>query len=240
MAETRKWPAVESNPEVLNTFASNIGLDTKKWSFCDVVDLSSGLLMCGDDIYESAPVIAYIFLFPGSAKQAVDASKKKDQHHLLFIDQINDLQDACGTIAMLHSLSNNREKISLDPNGILSKFIDSLKGKSSHECGLALYNDEKLRALHCATVEDVRASTQQVEVGKTSNHFVCFTTAQSGNDFYIVEIDGVKPFPIFHEKISQNEIFAQKASELIKKVYFSDPSITSFSTLALADISQNK
>jgi len=154
-----------------------------------------------------------------------------------FLEQIDDLQDACGTIAMIHALAQNRVKVGLK-EGLLSQYLEQVKGLSIHERGLALFNHQQLRALHCSAVADERAATQQVSVGGTDNHFVCFTTAKSGNDVFIVEIDGRKPFPIFHQKLQDGEIFAEVAGKVIRSNYMNDPTVHEFSTIALASLQQ--
>lgn len=35
----KKWIPLEANPDVLNEYTSNLGLDTSKMSFCDVYSL---------------------------------------------------------------------------------------------------------------------------------------------------------------------------------------------------------
>jgi len=193
--------------------------------------------MIGDDDnseFKTAPVIAYIFLFPSKVKKPVNDAQKREIQ-VFFLEQINELQDACGTIAMIHALGQNREKIGLK-EGILSHFLDQSKNLSVHERGLALYNNSQLRALHCSAVADERSSTKQVNVGDTDNHFVCFTTAKSGDDVYIVEIDGRKPFPILHGKLEAGDTFSLVAGQVIRSTYMTDPNVQEFSTIALASL----
>lgn len=39
MAQQKRWLPLESNPEVMNMFASNLGLDVSVAAFCDVFGL---------------------------------------------------------------------------------------------------------------------------------------------------------------------------------------------------------
>eukprot|EP01123_Difflugia_compressa_P002726 TRINITY_DN1350_c0_g1_i1.p1 TRINITY_DN1350_c0_g1~~TRINITY_DN1350_c0_g1_i1.p1 ORF type:complete len:229 (-),score=49.08 TRINITY_DN1350_c0_g1_i1:61-657(-) len=193
----------------------------------------------GDDSdVRTAPVLAYIFLFPSQVKVKTDLSKNKEESakNVFFLEQIDNLQDACGTIATIHAIAQNKQKVGL-ADGILKEFLNQVEHLSVRERGEALCNNAKLRTLHCSAVSDARASTKQVSVGSTDNHFVCFTTAQCGSDTYIVELDGRKPFPLFHQKQVDGLDFASAAGALIRTLYMTDPSVNQFSTIALADLS---
>ena len=41
----KRWVPLESNPEVINEFTQKLGLDTSKYSFCDVFGLDPVLLL---------------------------------------------------------------------------------------------------------------------------------------------------------------------------------------------------
>eukprot|EP01125_Pyxidicula_operculata_P021534 TRINITY_DN8330_c0_g1_i1.p1 TRINITY_DN8330_c0_g1~~TRINITY_DN8330_c0_g1_i1.p1 ORF type:complete len:224 (-),score=61.69 TRINITY_DN8330_c0_g1_i1:152-823(-) len=221
-----KWPAIESNPDVLNSFASSLGLDTTKWSFCDVMGLDEELLS-----FLPQPTLALIFLFPSAAKTPVDESKKQNTE-LFYLQQVDQLQDACGTIAMIHALANNRERVGLT-SGVLADYLEKAKTLSFHDKGVALATDSKIAELHKSFSQE--GATRSVEVGGTDHHFVCFT--QIGD--YVVEIDGCKPHAVFHEKVGERG-FLSVAAETIKKEYMKDPSIIDFSITALASaVEQN-
>ena len=165
-ATSHKWPGIESNPDVLNEFARKIGLDTSKFSFTDVLGLDEELLMM-----LPPNVLAIILLFPSKARRPADDSKNLVNDSIFFLEQIDDLQDACGTIAMIHALANTKDKIGLK-SGILSEFLEKAKGLSVHERGVALLNSAALREQHCSFA--AAGATRAVEVGQTDHHFVCF------------------------------------------------------------------
>lgn len=47
----KRWLPLESNPEVLNEFVANIGLDTKAYAFCDVFGLDEVRLGSKNSIF---------------------------------------------------------------------------------------------------------------------------------------------------------------------------------------------
>uniref|UniRef100_A0A6B2LGV6 Ubiquitin carboxyl-terminal hydrolase n=1 Tax=Arcella intermedia TaxID=1963864 RepID=A0A6B2LGV6_9EUKA len=221
----------------MNNFASQLGLNSK-FVFCDVIDMESGTLMLGDDIVVGTDVLSYIFLFPSKAKVVQNFADYpwKPQDLPFFLEQVDDLQDACGTVALIHSLGQNRAKIGLEDGTVLGQFLKSVANLSFNERGLALAKNDSIRALHCSAVSDERSATRQVEVGATDNHFVCFTTTKVGGDTWIVELDGRKQYPIFHQVLPEGGSFGAIAGAVIKNTYMKDPSITEFATVALTSI----
>jgi Ubiquitin carboxyl-terminal hydrolase, family 1 len=107
-----RWIPLESNPDMLNAFAQKIG-GSSRFGFADCWSLDEEMLAM-----IAQPVLGLIFLFPSSAmreaKQA-EASKANAEkgenaknaisENLFFMEQI--VGNACGSIAVLHTLINN-------------------------------------------------------------------------------------------------------------------------------------
>ena len=55
----KRWLPLESNPEVLNKFTSELGLDVSQYSFHDVFGLDQDLLA-----FVPQPVLAMLLLYP--------------------------------------------------------------------------------------------------------------------------------------------------------------------------------
>jgi len=215
-----KWPGIESNPDVMNQFASKMGLNTANVAFLDVFGLDEDLLMM-----LPSPVYSVILLFPSKARKPEDTKKSFDSKDVFFLEQVDELQDACGTIAMVHALANNATTIGLQ-EGALTKYLQQAKPLGVHERGVALANFQEIKQLHSSFA--AVGATRMLEVGATDHHFVCFT--QIGE--YVIEIDGCKTKPIKHDKIEVD--FVRTAAKIIQREYMSDPTIIDFSMIALA------
>jgi len=70
------WLALESNPEVVNNYISEIGFDTTKFLFYDIL----GTEEWAQDMIPK-PVLAVMFLFP--IKEASEAFKNAEEEKIL-------------------------------------------------------------------------------------------------------------------------------------------------------------
>eukprot|EP01102_Stenamoeba_stenopodia_P020649 TRINITY_DN8131_c0_g1_i1.p1 TRINITY_DN8131_c0_g1~~TRINITY_DN8131_c0_g1_i1.p1 ORF type:complete len:264 (+),score=77.09 TRINITY_DN8131_c0_g1_i1:64-792(+) len=230
-----RWPPIESNPDVMNRLAKEIGL-TEKWSFTDVFGLDDDLLAM-----LPSPVIALVLLFPSSQKTPVNPEKQnvEKENSIFFLKQVDELDDACGTIAMVHALANNYNKQSnllADNNALLKEYVEQAKASDPTQRGLSLANNKTIAKLHSSFAE--QGQTQGIPEGVSSkHHFVCFTEV----DGHVFELDGCKPFPINHgtfssilEGASSPFPFLSSAARVIQREYLKDPTVLDFSIIALA------
>lgn len=135
-AVKERWPALESNPEVLTSFMQDLGLPPN-FSFIDVFDLGEEGLS-----YIPRPVRAVIFLYedemdgePTLGDNAGDSSTCPPSG-LVFIRQIESLGNACGTIAALHAVLNGLGTYGLEKESALTKFSSLVQEPEG-----ATYND---------------------------------------------------------------------------------------------------
>ena len=120
------WVALESNPELLTKFAELLGASTEEVVFGDCFGLDEELLA-----FVPKPVHALIFLYPSgdfeAAKEAQEAElKEKGQaisEKLWYTKQL--VQNACGSIAVTHALSN--AGLSFKEGSFFSKFMEKTK-----------------------------------------------------------------------------------------------------------------
>ncbi|XP_058955110.2 ubiquitin carboxyl-terminal hydrolase isozyme L3 [Pocillopora verrucosa] len=223
-----RWLPLESNPDVMNKFVVNLGLKPT-WSFVDVFGLEPELLAMLPQ-----PTCALLLLFPTSDKYheyKTEQEEKVKEHgqevspNLFFMKQT--IGNACGTVAIIHSIANNTDVLQLD-EGFLKKFIDSTKSLSPDEKGEQLESDENICEAHAACAQEGQTETPSVD-DRVDLHFVAIVH----RDGFLYELDGRKLFPINHGKSSE-ETFLQDAAEVCKEYMKRDPTQLHFTVVALS------
>jgi len=222
------WVPLESNPEVMTKFIHKLGVP-KKWSILDVYGLESDLLAI-----VPRPVLAVILLYPIPSK----TEKTEEEKEKAKEDSKNDAPDsvyhlkqsisnACGTIALLHSVANNLDAIQLE-DGFLKKFLDETKGLSYAERGERLENAQEIIDTHMESAHEgqTEAPSEDIEV---YHHFVAFIH----KDGLLYELDGRKPAPINHGSTTP-EALLDDAARVCKEYMERDPNEVRFTVVALA------
>jgi len=104
----KKWVPLEGNPTIFTEYAQKLGYPVHLLSFTDVFALD-------DEIWEAMipqPVAAVILLYEikPQHRDLVDAeASSKEPAPAFFIKQ--KISNACGTIALLHALTNTVENV---------------------------------------------------------------------------------------------------------------------------------
>lgn len=146
------------------------------------------------------PVEAMIFLFP--ITDIYNKYKDEEEAHLVKHEQSispdviffkQTIENACGMIALLHSVSNNDDEI-VGP-GVLNDFIEEARNMSPDERAELIENSKELEAIHEAAARDGQTAAPNLE-DDVDMHFICFVEV----DQHIYELDGRKMFPINHGK----------------------------------------
>merc|ERR1719429_502178 len=195
-----RWAALESNPEVLSSFC-HLGGVSPKWEVVDVWGLDPELLG-----FVPQPVLALILLFPTKDEQGEKVKERLEvEEHPVsgstyFLRQVEGLSNACGTIAMLHAIMNNREVLGIE-NGesTLGKFYQATKDLNAEERGKALDKSSEIGNVHTGLVSE--GQSRQVEGDKVRHHFVCLTAVDGHrlpcqgevprfHRFHSVQLDG--------------------------------------------------
>jgi len=220
----QRWLPLESNPQVWNELVHKLGV-AQEWSYTDVYGLEPDLLAMVPQ-----PVLAVLLLFPCSKnyehfKAEEEARLTKLEQNIspkvYFIKQT--IQNACGMIALLHSIANN-EKI-VGP-GILQKFIHKSKHLSPDERAEFLEKFTDIADAHRESAQQGQTETPNLE-DDVDLHFVCFVEA----DHHIYELDGRKLFPINHGKCAN---LLEGSAKVIKQFMERDPDNLNFTVVALA------
>lgn len=221
---------MESNPDVMNKFATSLGLKPS-WSFVDVYGLDSELLSMVPQ-----PTCALLLLFPTSdkyhefKKEQEEKVKQKGQEvspNVYFMKQT--IGNACGTVAIIHSIANNTDVLEFDENGFLKSFIDSTKSLSPDEKGQKLEDDEKIGDIHEACAQE-----GQTEAPSAEEHVELHFVAIVRKDGSLYELDGRKSCPINHGTTTK-EKFLQDAADVCKEYMKRDPTALNFTVVALSN-----
>jgi len=224
-----RWVGLESNPEVLTDFAHNAGLPSN-WEFADCYGLDDELLAMVPQ-----PCLAMILIFPWSregvaARDVAMAPKNCTEWppELYYMEQR--VGEACGTIAVIHAILNNAEKVGLS-KGPLYDFLQETRPLDKKARGIAL--------AHCKAIADLHAGHSQEGQTKveesTSYHFVCFV-CKNGK---LYELDGSRPtkLPICHGD-SSPETFLHDAAHAIQETFMKGCDTIAFGITTLGPAQQ--
>ena len=219
---------LESNPDSLNSFAHNIGLP-KSLAFADCFGLDPDLLA-----FLPRPVHAFILLFPYD-NEFIRAAKKEQDVRLSEGNQPNvncfwmnqQIGNACGTIAVVHSILNNLDKFELEPNSLLAKYHSAAKDLNPLERGYLLGGWGDIQKVHSDAANIGQTAAPDAE-DKVNYHFVAFACV----DNQVVEFDGGKRSHVVH-KASSPATFVEDCAGVIKDQYFKHDPEGQFSIIVL-------
>ncbi|KAJ3559277.1 hypothetical protein NM688_g435 [Phlebia brevispora] len=237
-----RWIPLESNPEVMNAWASKAGLVTSQDEFTDVYGFDEELLLMVPQ-----PVKAIVLLFPitdryEAARKAEDEQIHAQGQHpidqtILWIKQT--IGNACGTMGLIHALANSNT--TLEPESPLALFIDECKDKTPEERAKLLETTPLFADIHAEAAAAGQTAPPSAEE-KVDLHFTCFVQAPSppareeGIDVppeghRLIELDGRRVGPIDRGVCKD---LLRDAMKYIKDNYVQQTKSVQFSILALA------
>jgi len=241
------WLPLESNPEVLNPFVERLGCP-KGWGFADVFGLDPELLMMVPQ-----PCAALCLLFPSKnitkkrraeLKEMVGAAgggKANTPKGVFFIQQHDDIGNACGTIASIHAVVNAAAQghFALTSGSVLETFVSKTAAGDASDKGWELAKTKELHEIS----EETAASGQTEGAGTNDaqdSHFICFV--HMGGVLY--ELDGRVcddsgvAFPVSHGPTTP-DTFIQDAAKVIREEFMSlDPDNVNFNVTALCQLDE--
>ncbi|KOC67448.1 Ubiquitin carboxyl-terminal hydrolase [Habropoda laboriosa] len=225
------WVPMESNPEVMTKFLHKLGV-AEDWSIVDVYGLEPDLLAL-----VPKPVVAVILLYPLSKKsdigledeeekiKGIDTSIPRDSSVYHMKQYIH---NACGTIALIHSIANNQDIVGLK-SGFLKTFLDDSKNLSFQECGKLLIESCDISSTHKELAQEGQTEAPGEDV-PVYHHFVALIHKNG----VLYELDGRKSAPINHGSTSP-ETLLEDAARVCKEYMARDPEEMCFTVLALAN-----
>ncbi|XP_053970963.1 ubiquitin carboxyl-terminal hydrolase [Hylaeus volcanicus] len=226
------WIPLESNPDVMTKFLHKLGVP-KEWSIIDVYGLEPDLLAL-----VPKPVLAVILLYPLSKKddkledveedvkesdKVPSEPKDPDVFHMKQC-----IHNACGTIALIHSVANNLDSINLQ-DGFLKTFLEQSKNLSFAECGEVLMSSYEISGTHKELAQEGQTEAPSVET-PVYHHFVAFIHKNG----VLYELDGRKPAPINHGPTCPERLL-EDAARVCKEYMARDPEEMCFTVVALSN-----
>ncbi|KAJ1642147.1 ubiquitinyl hydrolase 1, partial [Dispira simplex] len=188
-----RWVPLESNPQVMNRMLRRLGV-AEGYGFNDIWGLDPELLAMVPQ-----PCLAVLLLFPitPAYERHVQEERRQPQTHedprqIFFMKQT--IGNACGTMAVLHALINARDRLSIEPDGPLQRFMDRALGEESPAVRASLLeNSTELADAHRDSAAQGQTEAPDAET-VTNLHFVCLVPVGGR----LVELDGSKDQPIDH------------------------------------------
>jgi len=229
LTSSERWAALESNPEVLTNFCHLMGVSSQ-WEVVDIWGLDPDLLA-----FVPQPVVALVLLFPTKDSQGQKTRERilVEDHPVsggtYYLTQTDGLTNACGTVAMVHAILNNRDLLGIEGGkGLLENFYQETKDKGFDERGKCLDGSSEIGSVHNSLV--AQGQSGQVEQDKVCHHFVCIT----GVEGHLVELDGAyNSGPLVVEPLG-NQSLLEAAAKHVQTKYIGDtPDSIQFSLMAL-------
>lgn len=218
---------LESNPEVLNKFLQKLGVPSS-WSLVDVMGLDVDMLA-----FVPRPVLAVMLLFPTSdvyeqyhkkEESEILAKGQEISENLFYMKQ--NLSNACGTIALVHGVANNADKIKL-ADGHMKEFLEEAKKLDYVARGSLLEKYPGIINAHKELAQEGQTSTPGAD-DVVIHHFITLIH----KDGALYELDGRKSFPINHGPTTENSLL-EDAAKVCKEFMARDPSEVRFTVMAL-------
>lgn len=219
---------LESNPDVMNKFLVNLGVPDI-WQITDVYGLDEDALAI-----VPRPLISVILLFPTSSKYEdhcskenlnIEAKGQKISPSVYYMKQY--LHNACGTVALIHSIANNLDQIDLK-DGCLKEFLESSKHLAPEEKGKFLQTHQGIIDAHAAIACEGQTRPPPPDE-ELQHHFIAFVC----KDGRLYELDGIRPFPIVHGP-STAETLLEDAASVIRGFIERDPENLGFTVMAFS------
>jgi ubiquitin carboxyl-terminal hydrolase L3 len=229
---------LESNPEVLNSWANAAGLVQSQTQFEDVYGLDAELLEM-----VPKPVKAIVLLFPIS--ETLENKRKEEDAKLAQGEQPDidptvvwikqTIPNACGTIGLLHALLNSN--VTFIPDSPLAQFVEECQGKTPEERAKFLETTPLFANIHAQA-----ASSGQTSVPEnldTNLHFTCFVQAPNAKaretqtpatSMRLIELDGRRAGPVDRGECKD---LLKDVAKIVKDVYVSQSSSMQFSMMSL-------
>lgn len=222
--------------DAFNSFARSVGLNTDEYSFTDIFSLDAELLA-----FTPQPTLAVVMLFPTTLANRPGAPKVAAADAVAFYTkQTDELGNACGTIAALHSMANNMQRLGIAADSVLGKLVaaSAAAGSNPEATAKLLERDEDVKKKHNDTATSSLNQTAVVDDDKVCYHFVAYVR---GRDNALIELDGRRAegaLEVGRIADDSGSALLNAAADAIKTRYMApNPTELGFAMMALAKTS---
>lgn len=234
---SKQFVPLECNPDVFNELMYSLGV-SKTLSFHDVFSIDPDMLGM-----IPRPVLSVVMAFPVSPQYeeyrlAQDKDIADDYYNTIsgssdeeaiWIKQT--IGNACGTMALLHTLVNNVPADLIEKDSPLDKMIKELDKLNAADRIKYLENCAELEKFHTTVAN--KGSTQAPEANaEVEHHYVCLTKAKKANSLY--ELDGRRKGPIKLGSLEESDdLLCETSLEKVKEFLTREGESGQFSIIAL-------
>jgi len=228
----KNWMPLEGNPALMGKYCKQLGVNmTGIVEFQDVLSLEPDALS-----WVSAPQLALLLMFPINA--AAEQHRKSEEKLIETKGQTispnvyhlrQTVGNACGTVGIIHAVSNNAKTLPLEKGKFFQKFLDATAKMDSTQRAAALEANTDIEVAHQSTAKDPEAKSNANSKFNDDIHFNCFVCVDSG----LYELDGRKKFPIYHGP-TKPETLLRDAVKVIQEFMKRASGDSRFSIIALA------
>ncbi|VUZ45316.1 unnamed protein product [Hymenolepis diminuta] len=217
-----RWVPLESNPDVMNKFIRELGVK-EPLRFEDIYGTDPDMQALVPD-----PVLSLLLLYPlNETTKANPIGTLAPDEKCFFMRQT--IPNACGTVAIIHALANNKDAFDIKSTPWLNQFLEKTNEISPSDRALALEKEEELSEIHENCAQEGQTEVPDSE-SRVDLHFVAFVNA----DGHLVELDGRKDGPILHGDTS-SATFLADACKVVDKFMARDPTNVNFGLMALTN-----
>lgn len=219
------WVPLEANPELFSEWCAELGLDTTKYSFHDVFGLDEELLAM-----VPAPVEAVLFLFPLTPTTEAERTEEpvSSEEGLLWFKQT--IENACGTIGLLHAVANSRVRAALPTDSALATLFDEAESLAPEQRTRLISENGALQKTHAILAAQGQSAAPEADED-VNLHFVVFVRTASGA---LVELDGRRSGPIVRARHVPEDGLLKATAQFVQSHYMSrNPNAVQFNLIAL-------
>ncbi|CAL8286366.1 unnamed protein product [Arctogadus glacialis] len=195
-----EWNPMEINPEMLNKMLSKLGAGGT-WRFFDVLGLEGEPLAT-----VPSPCCALMLLFPLTPKhesfRETQANKLSGDSDVYFLKQT--VVNSCGTVALLHTVANNKGKVEFNSDSALKKFLEETADMTAEDRAKQLEKNQAIREAH----DEAAAQGQCTPAAdKVNFHFIAFVNVNGK----LHELDGRMDGPVSHGSTKDTSFLSDAA-----------------------------